>query len=37
VPKESLQTLGFATILEAKESFYTKAKVGHPDSASHHL
>ncbi|KAM0224376.1 hypothetical protein ACHAQD_001945 [Fusarium lateritium] len=27
VPKESLQTLGYATILEAKESFYTKAKL----------
>ncbi|KAJ4130295.1 hypothetical protein NW768_007278 [Fusarium equiseti] len=27
VPKESLQTLGFSTILEAKESFYTKAKL----------
>ncbi|KAL4727125.1 hypothetical protein ACLX1H_006026 [Fusarium chlamydosporum] len=27
VSKESLQTLGFSTILEAKESFYTKAKL----------
>ncbi|KAF4334977.1 cutinase transcription factor 1 beta [Fusarium beomiforme] len=27
VSKESLRTLGFATILEAKEAFYTKAKL----------
>ncbi|KAM5358159.1 hypothetical protein ACJZ2D_015547 [Fusarium nematophilum] len=27
VPQESLQVLGFSSILEAKESFYTKAKL----------